>query len=319
MSSPVPGVPGSGSSSGVCALRGLSPSWPCPLETDCRTSEASAGFRPAPCPPTPIETAAVLRLDGGAGDGLRAPPGPEPIRGNARTHDRHRPHHRFRQPGHAAYRATRARGRSSTPKSCRSTGRTTRGAHGAQGGDPVGRARERDGDPHAPCARLGLHVRPSSSRNLLRRADDGRPARRRGRRRPSPRVRPRRNRGGRGLGAVSWFLAERRARRGLDEPRRSRDAAAGRLPRRGRFQGRAVRGDRRRGAASLCRAVPPGGRPRRAGASALQLRAQDCGPGRRLDHGPLPLERDCAHPDAGRRRPRHLGLSGASIPRWPRC
>ena len=64
--------------------------------------------------------------------------------------------------------------------------------------------------------------------HLLRRADHGAPARRPGRGRPPPRVRPRRGRGEEAVGPVRRRLAARRPQAGLDEPRRPRhEAAAG--------------------------------------------------------------------------------------------
>ena len=52
---------------------------------------------------------------------------------------------------------------------------------------------------------------------------------------------------------------DRREGAGVDEPRRPRDAAAARLPRRRHLDRRAVRGDRRRFAPALRRAVPSRG------------------------------------------------------------
>ena len=88
-------------------------------------------------------------------------------------------------------------------------------------------------DKDAPLAPQGaVRRRRAGARHLLRRAGDGASARRQGRGRPSPRVRPRRGAGHRGHAAVRGRLEEGREISGLDEPRRPRDAAAAGLPRR---------------------------------------------------------------------------------------
>ncbi len=97
-------------------------------------------------------------------------------------------------------------------------------------------------------------------RHLLRRADHGQGAGRLGRRRPPPRVRPRRGRD-QGLDPpVRRRLAAGRPQAGLDEPRRPRDQAAGRLLGRRHQRERAVRRHRRREPRLLRRAVPSRGR-----------------------------------------------------------
>ena len=80
-----------------------------------------------------------------------------------------------------------------------------------------------------------------------------------GRRRACPRVRPRRAADHRRDAAVRGRVQDRREGSGVDEPWRPRHAAAARLPRRRHLDRRAVRGDRRRFAPALRRAVPPRG------------------------------------------------------------
>ncbi len=87
-------------------------------------------------------------------------------------------------------------------------------------------------DKDAPLApHADLRGRRAGARHLLRRAGDGAAARRRGRGRAPPRVRPRRGAGDRGYAAVRGRVAEGRALPGLDEPWRPRDPAARGLPR----------------------------------------------------------------------------------------
>ena len=84
-------------------------------------------------------------------------------------------------------------------------------------------------------------------------------ARRHGRGRAPPRVRPRRGAGDRGYALVRGRVAERGALPGLDEPRRPGDPAAGGLSRGRHLAECADRHDRRRGAAVLRHPIPPRG------------------------------------------------------------
>ena len=80
------------------------------------------------------------------------------------------------------------------------------------------------GSPRAPGR--DLSIRRAGARHLLWPDDDGRAARRRGRERPSPRVRPRRRRGQRDEPAARGRLAAGLAASRLDEPRRPHHAPA---------------------------------------------------------------------------------------------
>ena len=223
------------------------------------------------------------------------------------AHDRHRPHHRFRQPGHAVDRAARARAGRLLRDRALQQGRRGAGAAQAQGRDPVGRPGQRHRVRHAARARLGVQGRPAGARHLLRRADHGGADGRRRRRRPPPRVRPRRVRGDGRHRAVRRRVEEGRARHRVDEPRRPRHAAAGRLQGGRHIEGRAVRGHRRREAQALRRAVPSRGGAHAEGRPAdRQLRAPHRRPAGRLEHGAFPLERDRQDPRPGRQGPRHL-------------
>ena len=128
----------------------------------------------------------------------------------------------------------------------------------AQGHDPVRRARLDHGGRCAAGTRGGVHAGRAGARHLLWRADHLRPARRQGRDRPSPRVRPGVHRGGRRLRPVRGRVRGRRARAGLDEPRRQGGRAAAGLSRRRDLGGLAVRRDRRRprGASTACSSTP---------------------------------------------------------------
>ena len=94
---------------------------------------------------------------------------------------RHRPHHRLRQPGHAADRAPRPRGRRLFRDRSVPVGRGGLRAHQAEGGHPV----RRPGLDHRhrqPARAAGrLRRRRPGARHLLWRADHVRPARRQGR------------------------------------------------------------------------------------------------------------------------------------------
>ena len=173
----------------------------------------------------------------------------------------------------------------------------------AQGHHPVGRAGIRARDRHAASTASRLHRRRAGARHLLWRAGHGGGPRRPGRRRAFPRVRPRRASDHRRDAAVRGRVPGGRAGAGVDEPRRPRDAAAAGLSRRRHLDRRAVRGHRRRFAASLRRPVPP-----RSGAhaegrrAARQFRSHHRRLRRRLDHGPFPRQRGRPHPRAGGRR-----------------
>ena len=185
-------------------------------------------------------------------------------------------------------------------------GRGLRG-DAAEGRDPVRRTgfgarpgRAARAARHLPGGRAG-------ARHLLRRAGDGGAARRRGRGRPSPRVRPRRGAGDGGDALVRGRLAQGRALPRMDEPRRPRHAAAGRLPRGRHLAERADRHDRGRATPVLRHAISPRGRayaPRRR--AHTQLRAQDRRLQGRLDHARLQGRGGREDPRAGRQRPRDL-------------
>ena len=114
-------------------------------------------------------------------------------------------------------------------------------------------------------------------------------ARRHGRDLGPPRVRPRLRGRHRRVRHHPRRLGARRARAGLDEPRRPHHAPSPRLPRRGEQRGRALRRHRRRRAPLLRHHVPPGGRPHAARLAApAQLRPRRLRLPRRLDHGRLP-------------------------------
>ena len=178
---------------------------------------------------------------------------------NDRQDYRHRPHHRLRQPGHAADRPARARAGRLLRDRALQQRRGRAGAPQAQGHHPLRRPRQRHRVRHPARPRLGVQGGPAGARHLLRRAGHGgADGRRRGGRAP-PRVRPRRAGGHRRDGAVQGRVEKGRARHRVDEPRRPRHAAARRLQGGGRVEGRAVRGHRRREAQALRRAVPPRG------------------------------------------------------------
>ena len=172
---------------------------------------------------------------------------------------------------------------------------------------PVRRARLDHGGRCAARTRGGVHAGRAGARHLLWRADHLRPARRQGRDRPSPRVRPGVHRGGRRLRPVRGRVRGRRARAGLDEPRRQGGGAAGGLSRRRDLGGLAVRRDRRRPPAHLWRAVPPRGRAHAARPrAARQFRASGRGLRLRLDDGGVPRAGDRPDARADRRRPGDL-------------
>ena len=127
------------------------------------------------------------------------------------------------------------------------------------------------------------------------------PARRQGRGRPSPRIRPRRSRGDDAVGAHRRRLGSRPEISGVDEPRRPRHQAAGGLRRRRHLGQRADRHDRRRQAQILRHAIPSRSHAHaaRRGAAA-QFRAQDRGLHRRLDHARVQARGDRQDPPPGR-------------------
>ena len=101
--------------------------------------------------------------------------------------------------------------------------------HEAEGRDPLGRAGIGDGRHLAARAAGAVRGRPAGLRHLLRPADHGGAARRRGRGRASFRVRPRRDRDPHREPALPGRLAGRREISRLDEPRRPGHQAAGGL------------------------------------------------------------------------------------------
>ena len=113
----------------------------------------------------------------------------------------------------------------------------------ASGDHPLGRPGVHHRGGSATRAGRGVRARPADPRHLLRRADDLRAARRQGRDRPSPRVRPRLHRRGGPLPAVRGAARARRPHPGLDEPRRQGGRAAAGLSR-GRDLARARRSPR---------------------------------------------------------------------------
>ena len=176
-------------------------------------------------------------------------------------------------------------------------------------------------DRDAPLPPMSVYERRRADpRHLLRRAGDGPPARRQGRGRAQPRIRPRLHRGRAPGGALRRRLEARRAPSGVDEPRRPGDEAARRL-RGGRHLGRrAVRRDRRRAPQVLRDPVPPGGGPHAGRREAPgEFRPQGRRPEGRLDDGGVPPAGDRPHPRAGRQGPRHLRpCPAASTRRSPR-
>ena len=236
-------------------------------------------------------------------------------------HPRQDSDRRFRLAGDAADRAARARGGGLFRDRAVPEGAGGVRRHAPEGGDSLGRpglgARAR----RAAAAARALPGRRPDARHLLRRAGDGAAARRQGRRRPSPRVRPRRGRGDAGVAAARRRVAQGREISGVDEPRRSRHHAAARLSGARDLAERADRRDCRRGAQVLRDPVPPRSRAHAAGrGAAAQLRAQDRGRGRRLDHARLQGRGDREDPQAGRKGPRDLrSVRAASIQRSRRC
>ena len=148
-----------------------------------------------------------------------------------------------------------------------------------------------EGSPRAPRHRV--RIRRAGARHLLRPDDDGRPARRRGRERPPPRIRPRRSRGARRRARCStavWAPGEQHVV-WMSHGDRITALPPG-FARVGDLAERALRRDRRREAALLRPDVPPRGRPyagRRA--AAPQFRPRRRRPQARLDDGRLPRAR----------------------------
>ena len=171
------------------------------------SSERSWPFR-APRRPSAVSRIAELGADCLTGGAHRA----------GAYDDRHHPHPRFRQPGHPAHRPAGARGRRLFRDRAVQPGRGGDGAVEAEGADPVGRARVGARQGFAAAADGGLRGRPADPRHLLRRAGDRAPARRQGRGRAQPRIRPRLRRGDEAGGALRRHLERRRAPPGVDEP-----------------------------------------------------------------------------------------------------
>ena len=123
-----------------------------------------------------------------------------------------------------------------------------------------------------------------------------------------PGIRPRLYRHHRRVPAVRRAVAKRRARAGVDEPRRQGRRAAARLSRGGGQRRRALRRDRRRRAAVLRRAVPPRGRAHAAGrrscCATSRIRSRGC----RGDWTMAAFRAQAidTHPPPGRQRPRGL-------------
>ncbi len=223
--------------------------------------------------------------------------------GNNRGHARQNPHRRFRFPGHPAHRPPGARGEGLFRDRPLPEGGGSLPRDEAEGGDPLRRARLGARQGRAARAQGDLRGRHPGARHLLRRAGHGGAARRQGRGRPPPRIRPRRSRGRRRQPAVRGRLGEGPEISGLDEPRRPRHRAAEGLQGARHLVERADRHDRRRRAQVLRHAIPS-----RSGAHAArrrdpaQLRAQDRGADRRLDHARLQGRSDREDPRAGRQR-----------------
>ncbi len=157
-------------------------------------------------------------------------------------------------------------------------------------------------DKDAPLAPPSIYqAGRAGARHLLRRAGHGGAARRQSRGRPSSRIRPRRGRGDDAVGADRRRLGSRPEISGVDEPRRPRHRAAGRLCRRRHLGQRADRHDRRRQAQILRHAIPSRSHahPARRRAPA-QFRAQGRGLHRRLDHARVQAGGDRQDPQAGR-------------------
>ena len=178
-----------------------------------------------------------------------------------RHDDRHRPHHRFRQPGHPADRAAGARGRRlfrDRPVPARPRRRSARlkpkavilsGGPASALPRPAARARRRSvfeaGVPvlgicygqQTMCAQLGGKVEGGTT------ASSAAPS----------------SRSSRTAALFDGSVSDRRAPPGLDEPRRPRHRAAAGLRGRRPLGERALRRDRRRGAQDLRHHVPPRG------------------------------------------------------------
>ena len=174
---------------------------------------------------------------------------------------RHRPHRRFRQPGHPAHRAARARGRRLLrDRALQQCAEAALRRAQAQGHHPL--RRPGLGAPRRQPARAAgrLRARRAGARHLLWRADHVRPARRQGRRRPPPRIRPRRcSRSQDDMRAVRRRLGKRRAPSGLDEPWRPRHRPARRASRSSatsRQRALRRRSPTKRGASTACSSIP---------------------------------------------------------------
>ena len=168
----------------------------------------------------------------------------------------------------------------------------------AEGGDPLrrpGLACHEEGSPRAPQPIFDF--RRAGARHLLRPDDHGRAARRHGRGRPSPRIRPRRCRGQGESALFDGVWRRRREASGLDEPWRPHHPDAAGLCGGRRVAERAVRGDRGREAQILRPDVPPrGGAYARRRQADPQFRPQGRRADRRLDHARLPRGGDREDP-----------------------
>ena len=174
----------------------------------------------------------------------------------------------------------------------------------AQGRDLFGRPGLGDRRGQPARAAGGVRGRRADPRHLLRPADAGAAARRQGRGRPCPRVRPRRCRDQGAEPAVRGRLGDRRALSGLDEPRRPRHRAAGGLQGRRHLGQRALRHRGRRGAPLLhASCSTPRWCTRRTAQAAAELRAQH----RRAEVG---LDDVGLSPRDDRQDPRQVGKGG---------
>ena len=214
---------------------------------------------------------------------------------------RHRPDHRFRQPGYAADCAAHPRSRRLLRDRAVPIRRGGLQAHQAEGRHPVRRSGLDLRHRQPARSRHRLHFRGSGARHLLRPDDDVRADGRRRREFRPPGVRPRLRADREGLPAVRGPLGARPAPPGLDEPRRPRHLAAGRLPHLRQVRGRALRHLRRPGPQDVRHHVPPRGDPHAGRRAALaELRPQDRRHRGRLVDARLSRQRDRGDPQEGR-------------------
>ena len=188
----------------------------------------------------------------------------------------------------------------------------------AEGHHPLRRSQQRDRRRHAARARRGVDAGRARARHLLRHADDGRAAGRHGRDRQGARVRLRGSARARPLGAALRDLQDRTNAEGhglLDVWMSHGDKVTA-LPPGFRLIGSSTRvrdrGDGRRVAPLLRRAVPSRGHAHEAGRGAARaLRARDLRLRQRLEHARLRAARR-SRPSARRPATRTCcsGLSG---------